>query len=111
MAYLGTTSNIKNEIKEDHVTLFVAYDGKWEYDGKEWFFKNSKETSNKELPLCVTRLRYKDEISSDDDEISSDVGEESQKGSFSKDSLARDFDGDSLRSMLQKAVASFEWAI
>ena len=28
----------------DHVTVFVAYNGKWEYDRKEWFFKNSKSS-------------------------------------------------------------------
>nr|GEW88380.1 ankyrin repeat family protein [Tanacetum cinerariifolium] len=162
--YEGTSSNsndIKeamnstsknNDISEDHVTVFVAYDEKWEYDGKEWFFKNSKgsmlvvpkhitlsemtdilhdkicvnkllyrlklevhwtgspwfpvieiqndkdhsvfisETLKKELPLCVTRLKKDktdvinqlkknktDEIGSDDDEMSSDVGEERQK--------------------------------
>ncbi|GKF13923.1 hypothetical protein Tco_0055385, partial [Tanacetum coccineum] len=26
----------------DSLTVFVAYNGKWEYDDKEWFFKNSK---------------------------------------------------------------------
>ena len=26
----------------DHVTLFVAFGGKWELDGKEWLFKESK---------------------------------------------------------------------
>ena len=26
----------------DQVRIFVAYDGKWEWDGKEWLFKDSK---------------------------------------------------------------------
>lgn len=28
----------------DHVTVFVAYNGKWEYDRKKWFFENSKSS-------------------------------------------------------------------
>ncbi|GJT34828.1 ankyrin repeat family protein [Tanacetum coccineum] len=33
-----------NHISEDDVTLFVAYDGEWEYDSKEWSFENSKSS-------------------------------------------------------------------
>nr|GEZ94975.1 ankyrin repeat family protein [Tanacetum cinerariifolium] len=36
------SSDVAGERRKDHVTLFVVYDGKWEYDNKEWFFKNSK---------------------------------------------------------------------
>nr|GEU87973.1 ankyrin repeat family protein [Tanacetum cinerariifolium] len=35
-------AKVVGERRKDDVTLFVAYNGKWEYDGKEWFFKNSK---------------------------------------------------------------------
>ncbi|GJY05162.1 hypothetical protein Tco_0371102 [Tanacetum coccineum] len=125
MTSLSTESG-GNINHEDRVTLFVAYDGKWEYDSKEWIFKNSKgsmfvvpkhitlseineilydkfyvnkwlyrlklevhwtgspwfplveiqndkdlsvfisETSKKELPLCVTRLK-KDETDVDEE--------------------------------------------
>nr|GEY68047.1 ankyrin repeat family protein [Tanacetum cinerariifolium] len=39
MTSLSTESDVNHE---DDVTLFVAYDGEWEYDSKEWFFQNSK---------------------------------------------------------------------
>nr|GEY50605.1 ankyrin repeat family protein [Tanacetum cinerariifolium] len=39
--------------QKHHVTLFVAYDGKWEYDDKEWFFKNS-EGSMLVVPKHIT---------------------------------------------------------
>ncbi|GKA38174.1 hypothetical protein Tco_0730725, partial [Tanacetum coccineum] len=42
MASSGSTSDNKEINQEDDVTLFVAYDGKWEYDSKEWFFESSK---------------------------------------------------------------------
>ncbi|GJW57405.1 hypothetical protein Tco_0104136 [Tanacetum coccineum] len=43
----------------DHVTLFVAYDGEWEYDGKEWFFKNS-ESSIVVVPKRITLSEISD---------------------------------------------------
>ncbi|PWA71150.1 ankyrin repeat family protein [Artemisia annua] len=43
MASSSTTSD-RNINTEDHAIVFVAYNGKWEYDGKEWFFKNSRSS-------------------------------------------------------------------
>ncbi|PWA53839.1 ankyrin repeat-containing domain, PGG domain, Gag-polypeptide of LTR copia-type [Artemisia annua] len=57
MTHPAMTNNIKNDIKEgmkstsnnnnineDDVAVFVAYNGKWEYEDKEWFFKNSRSS-------------------------------------------------------------------
>ncbi|PWA81682.1 ankyrin repeat family protein [Artemisia annua] len=40
---MNSTGN-NNDISEDHAIVFVAYNGKWEYDDKEWFFKNSRSS-------------------------------------------------------------------
>ncbi|GKA96858.1 hypothetical protein Tco_0818953 [Tanacetum coccineum] len=37
----------------DYATVFVEYNGVWEYDGKEWFFRNSK-SSTIFLPKHIT---------------------------------------------------------
>nr|GEY08595.1 ankyrin repeat family protein [Tanacetum cinerariifolium] len=52
MTSLSTESG-DNINHEDDVTLFVAYDGKWEYDNKEWFFENSK-SSTIDIPKRIT---------------------------------------------------------
>ncbi|GKA35080.1 hypothetical protein Tco_0721571 [Tanacetum coccineum] len=46
---------------EDDVTLFVAYDGKWEYDNKEWFFENSK-SSTMDVPKRITLSEITDKL-------------------------------------------------
>ncbi|PWA38119.1 hypothetical protein CTI12_AA585010 [Artemisia annua] len=41
----GMNSTInKNGSNDDHVTIFVAYNGKWEYYRKEWFFVDFKSS-------------------------------------------------------------------
>nr|GEX04079.1 ankyrin repeat family protein [Tanacetum cinerariifolium] len=50
-----------NNISEDDVTLFVAYDGKWEYDNKEWFFENSK-SSTMDVPKRITLSEISDNL-------------------------------------------------
>ncbi|PWA65999.1 ankyrin repeat-containing domain, PGG domain, Gag-polypeptide of LTR copia-type [Artemisia annua] len=55
---MKSTSN-NNDMNEDHVTVFVAYNGNWEYDRKEWFFENSK-SSIMVVPKRITLLEITD---------------------------------------------------
>ncbi|GJR45346.1 ankyrin repeat family protein [Tanacetum coccineum] len=58
MTSLSTESG-GNINHQDDVTVFVAYDGKWEYDNKEWFFENS-ESSIMDVPKRITLSKITD---------------------------------------------------